>query len=78
MTDAEKAKTTLHFLPDAIRLHSGDNCKFSHKATAPKPKAKAKDGAKSKPGAEAKAVVALVAASSLCTPVISAGPTYAV
>ena len=33
---------------------------------------------KSKPGAVAKVVVALVAASSLCTPVISAGPTYAV
>ena len=66
----------MHFLPDAVRY--GDNCKFSHKAAAPKPKAKAKDGAKSKPGAVAKAVVALVAASSLCTPVISAGPTYAV
>ena len=66
----------MHFLPDAVRY--GDNCKFSHKAAAPKPKAKAKDGAKSKPGAVAKAVAALVAASSLCTPVISAGPTYAV
>ena len=56
----------------------GDSCKFSHNAAAPKPKAKAKDGAKGKPGAVAKAVVALVAASSLYTPVISAGPTYAV
>ena len=46
-------------------------------SSAPKPKAKAKDGGKSKPGAVTK-VVALVAASSLCTPVVSAGPTYAV
>ena len=78
MTDAEKAKTPCIFFQMPSGCIHGDNCKFSHKAAAPKPKAKAKDGAKSKPGAVTKAVVALVAASSLCTPVISAGPTYAV
>ena len=78
MTDAEKAKTPCIFFQIPSGCIHGDNCKFSHKAAAPKPKAKAKDGAKSKPGAVTKAVVALVAASSLCTPVISAGPTYAV
>ena len=78
MTDAEKAKTPCIFFQMPSGCIHGDNCKFSHKTAAPKPKAKAKDGAKSKPGAMTKAVVALVAASSLCTPVISAGPTYAV
>ena len=78
MNDAEKAKTACIFFQMPSGCIHGDNCKFSHKAAAPKPKAKAKDGAKSKPGAVAKVVVALVAASSLCTPVISAGPTYAV
>ena len=78
MTDAEKAKTPCIFFQMPSGCTHGDNCKFSHKAAAPKPKAKAKDGAKSKPGAMTKAVVALVAASSLCNPVVSAGPTYAV
>ena len=71
MTDAEKAKTPCIFFQMSSGCIHRDNCKFSHKAAAPKPKAKAKDAAKSKPGAVAKAVVALVAASSLCTPVIS-------
>ena len=80
MTDAEKAKTPCIFFQMPSGCIHGDNCKFSHKAAAPKEKAKAKskDAPKGKPGAVAKAVVALVAASSLCTPVISAGPTYAV
>ena len=78
MTDAEKANTPCIFFQMPSGCTHGDNCKFSHKAAAPKPKAKAKHGAKGKPGAVAKAVVALVAASSLCTPVISAGPTCAV
>ena len=56
----------------------GDNCKFSHKIPVAKGKPKAKEAAKAKPGAVAKAVVALVAASSLCVPATSVGPTYAV
>ena len=60
-----------------LKWHSGDNCKFSHKAPAPKPKAKAEEASTGKPGTVAKAMVALVAAS-LCTPVIFAGPTYSV
>ena len=47
MADAEKAKTPCIFFQMPSGCTHGDNCKFSHKAAAPKPKAKAKDGAKS-------------------------------
>ena len=70
MTDAEKAKTPCIFFQMPSGCIHGDKCKFNRKAAAPKPKSKAKDTAKSRPGVVAKAVVVLVGASSLCTPVI--------
>ena len=78
LTDAEKAKTPCIFFQMPSGCIHGDNCKFSHKAAPTKPKTKAKETPKGKPGAVAKAVVALVAASSLCTPAVSAGPTFAI
>ena len=78
LTDAEKAKTPCIFFQMPSGCIHGDNCKFSHKIPAAKGKPKAKEAAKAKPGAVAKAVVALVAASSLCVPATSLAPSYAV
>ena len=77
LTDAEKAKTPCIVSQMPSGCIHGDNCKFSHKIPAAKGKPKAKETAKARPGAVAKAVVALVAASSLCVPATSFGPTHA-
>ena len=83
MTDAEKAKTPCVFFRMPAGCIHGENCKYSHeveKAKAPpsKPKPKAKEISKAKASPLAKAVVALVAASSLCTPAASAQNTFSV
>ena len=71
MSDAEKAKTPCIFFRMASSCMHGENCKYCHapdktpkvdpkskpKAAAPKPKST---------GADARAVVAMVAASSVC------------
>ena len=77
MNDAEKAKTPCIFFRMPSGCTHGDNCNYRDeaekaKAPPPQPKPKAKDTAKAKSSSVAKAVVALVAAPSLCTPAASA------
>ena len=61
----------------------GGNCKYSHEdpksGSVPKGKPKGKDAPpKGTGGPLAKAVVALVAAASLCLPTAGSGPEYSV
>ena len=80
MTDAGKAKTPCIFFKMPSGCMRGDNCKYNQEAVKtkapPPPKPKPKDTAKAKSSSVTKAVVALVAASSLCTPAASAQSSF--
>ena len=81
ISDEEKAKIPciFHRMPNGC-MH-GSNCKYSHEEPKsggiPKGKPKGKEPPpKSKGGPLAKAMVALVAAASLCKPTAGSGPEY--
>ena len=82
MTDAGKAKTPCIFFKMPSGCMRGDNCKYRQEAektkAPPPPKPKPKDTAKAKSSSVTKAVVALVAASSLCTPAASAQSSFSI
>ncbi|CAE6955300.1 GIP [Symbiodinium natans] len=71
MSDAEKAKTPCIFFRMSSGCMHGENCKYSHAPDKtpkvdPKSKPKAAASKPKSPGAVAKAVVAMMAASSMC------------
>ena len=83
ISDEEQAKIPciFHRMPNGC-MH-GSNCKYSHEdpknSSVPKSKPKGKDAPpKGKGGPFAKAMVAVVAAASLCKPTAGSGPEYSV